>query len=113
LVSAQELREITKTGRRASVSAAIFHFRYEAAVETHPPRFAFVVSRAIGGAVSRNLAKRRLRAICSSWLRDQLAPPTGLDVVVRARSGILEIPFAKLQQDCRGALDSIAAGFKP
>ncbi len=46
-------------------------------------RFGFVVSKAVGNAVVRNLVKRRLRAAAMSLL--DLSPP--VDVVVRSRPG--------------------------
>lgn len=46
-----------------------------------PARVGFVVSKAVGNAVQRNLVKRRLRAIVSDRL-DEL--PDGALVVVRA-----------------------------
>ncbi|GAA2500296.1 ribonuclease P protein component [Terrabacter carboxydivorans] len=46
-----------------------------------PPRVGFVVSKAVGNAVVRNLTKRRLRASVATRLT---GIPAGLDVVVRA-----------------------------
>lgn len=47
-----------------------------------PPRAGFVVSRAVGPAVTRNLVKRRLRHLVREHL-DQL--PAGALLVVRAQ----------------------------
>ncbi|MDP5226872.1 MULTISPECIES: ribonuclease P protein component [Arthrobacter] len=44
-------------------------------------RIGFIVSKAVGNAVTRNLVKRRLREIGARLLTDH---PTGVDVVVRA-----------------------------
>lgn len=46
-----------------------------------PSTFGFIVSKAVGNAVTRNLVKRRLREIAVHSLR---AYPQGLSVVVRA-----------------------------
>lgn len=46
-----------------------------------PPRVGFVVSRAVGNAVTRNRTRRRLRASAASRLS---VIPLGCDLVVRA-----------------------------
>ena len=45
------------------------------------PRIGFVVSGALGNAVSRNRVKRRLRHLAAAQLADT---PAGMDLVVRA-----------------------------
>lgn len=56
----------------------------------------FAVSRAVGGAVMRNLIKRRLRAI----MRDELVSlGDGVKIVVRALPAAAEASFAELQAD--------------
>ena len=53
-----------------------------------PTRIGFVVSKAVGGAVTRNRTKRVLRHLVAARLRGQDAVPSalaeGLDLVVRA-----------------------------
>ncbi|NYI39949.1 ribonuclease P protein component [Demequina lutea] len=61
----------------------------------------FAVSRAVGGAVVRNLVKRRLRAV----MADALATiPEGSHVVVRALPAAADASFAQLRTDVLGAL---------
>jgi ribonuclease P protein component len=55
-------------------------------------RFGFVVGKAVGGAVARNRVKRRLREAAR-----QLAIAPGFDVVIGARKGAAEAPFASLK----------------
>ena len=45
------------------------------------PRIGFVVSGALGNAVTRNRVKRRLRHLAAAHVADT---PVGIDVVVRA-----------------------------
>ena len=45
------------------------------------PRAGFVVSRALGNAVTRNCVKRRLRHLAAAHLANT---PDGIDIVVRA-----------------------------
>jgi len=61
----------------------------------------FAVSRAVGGAVVRNLVKRRLRAV----MADALATvPTGSHVVVRALPAAADASFADLRSDVLSSL---------
>ena len=59
---------------------------------TGTTRTAVVAGRKVGGAVQRNLAKRRLRAAMQ-----QSPLPEGYDVVVVARHRTLSVPFSDLQ----------------
>ena len=71
-----------RRGRRVGTPNAVLHL-FDRHTE-EPARFGFVVSKAVGGAVTRNLVRRRLREIC----RDVLPSiPQGTDVVIRALPG--------------------------
>lgn len=61
-----------------------------------PARFGFVVAKGVGGAVKRNLVKRRLRAIARELLATRTTP---VDVVVRALPGAAEIGWDALRQE--------------
>ncbi len=56
-------------------------------------RVAVVAGRSVGGAVQRNLAKRRLR---SAYQHLQLQLPKGFDLVLIARRPILETEYQSL-----------------
>lgn len=58
-----------------------------------PPRVGFVVSKAVGNAVTRNLTKRRLRAIMATQLS---GIPEGVDVVVRANPAAAHATYQEL-----------------
>lgn len=61
-----------------------------------PARVGFVVSRAVGPAVTRNLVKRRLRHL----VRERLAClPLGSLLVVRALPAAAATPYAGLADD--------------
>ena len=57
------------------------------------PRFGISVSKKVGGAVQRNLVKRRLREVCRRLMKIP-APPC--DYVLVARQASLEADFEQL-----------------
>ena len=64
-------------------------------------RVGFVVSRRVGGAVVRNLVRRRLRMATRDLLPDLLP---GYDIVVVARPSLAVAAFPQLADALRGAL---------
>ena len=80
-------------------------------VETSPAnrgiRVGYTASRRVGGAVSRNRAKRRLRAAAARILPDKAAANT--DYVIIARTNTLARPYAKLLDDLEIALKKVDA----
>ena len=71
--------------------------------DTAGMRLGFTVSRKVGGAVDRNRAKRRLRA-----LADKILPAmaqNGWDYVIIGRRTTLDRAFALLEKDLMGALE--------
>ncbi|BCT78326.1 ribonuclease P protein component [Sinomonas cyclohexanicum] len=74
---------------------------YAVRSEGRPSRFGFIVSKAVGNAVTRNLVKRRLREAAASTVRAQ---PEGLDVVVRALPASAQASWADLSKDYESAL---------
>ena len=71
--------------------------------ESDPVRFGFIVSRAVGGAIERNLIRRRMRAVGRQFVD---AGAHGADVVVRALPGSAQQDWASLSADMHDALDS-------
>jgi len=61
-----------------------------------PPRVGLVVSKAVGNAVVRNRTKRVLRALMSARI-GQL--PTGVDVVISAKTDLPSAPTPNLVAD--------------
>ena len=58
-------------------------------------RFGFIAGGSVGGAVERNRAKRRMRAVVYESM-DQL--PSGWDIVLIARKPILGAPYVEIQK---------------
>ncbi|WP_159797871.1 ribonuclease P protein component [Puerhibacterium puerhi] len=93
-----------RRGARAGRTTVVVHLLVDdEGVET--PQVGFVVSKAVGNAVQRNLVKRRLRAVVRSLLTDS---PDGLPprarAVVRALPASSTATYAQLSQDVSGAL---------
>ncbi len=70
-----------------------------------PIRIGITATKKIGGAVVRNRAKRRLRALAREIL--PLNAPTGHDFVLIARGSTPDIPFAALRADLLQALERL------
>lgn len=69
-------------------------------------RLGFTASKKVGGAVERNHAKRRLRAVTDDLMRLNPAfkAPQAADMVLIARSTVLEQDYDALKQDLKGIL---------
>lgn len=65
----------------------------------------FVVSKAVGGAVVRNVVRRRLRGVV---VEQRGSLPPGADLVVRALPPAADVPFETLASEFRSALASAA-----
>jgi ribonuclease P protein component len=87
--SSKDFRRTTRRGLRVSRPTLIVHAVRASdhvastrdVVGRSGPRIGFVVSGALGNAVSRNRIKRRLRHLAAAQVADT---PTGIDIVVRA-----------------------------
>ena len=88
-----------RTGSRAGRPTLVVHCRTGAGQDR--ARVGFVVSRTVGGAVVRNVVRRRLRGLVLEHV-DEL--PLGADVVVRALAPAAEADYARLGEDYRSAL---------
>ncbi len=91
---------VTKAGQRFVTPAFILQV-YHRAPEA-PARVGFTASRKIGGAVERNRAKRRLRALVRQFL-----PPLacqGTDYVLIARKEALTRTYTLIAEDLQKAL---------
>lgn len=98
LTSGQRLRRnadfctVRENGRRIDCGAFLLTWYQRTTGPSAIPRVGVVASRAaVGGAVQRNLAKRRLREI---YRQHQGLVPAGLDLVLTARSSLLRLEFS-------------------
>jgi len=99
-----DFRTTVRRGRRVGTPHAVVHVIDRE--PSDPSRFGFIVSKAVGGAVTRNLVRRRLRAVC----RDILSTvSTGSDVVIRPLPGSDQVEWATLHDEIA---DGIRRGVK-
>ena len=124
LAAAQRLRRSSdfaaaiRGGHRAGRGTLVVHLtdsgsaesadwgRFRQAPSARQPRAGFVVSKAVGGAVTRNTIRRRLRHL----VRDRItALPPGTVLVVRALPAAASAPYARLGSDLDGALAAARA----
>ncbi|HUU96750.1 MAG TPA: ribonuclease P protein component [Phycisphaerae bacterium] len=64
------------------------------------PRIGIAASKKLGGAVERNLAKRRMREVFRLG-----ATPSGIDIVVIPRRELLAAPFESVQREFASLID--------
>ncbi len=72
-----------------------------------PIRVGYTASKKVGGAVERNRARRRLRAVVAKIIPDHAKP--GYDFVLIARKETLTRPFPKLLEDLIKSLKRLEA----
>jgi ribonuclease P protein component len=92
--SAADFKTAVRKGRRSYSAHAVVYVLPRDASE--PTRFGFIVGKNVGGAVQRNLVRRRLRSIGRDLLSTGSA---GRDVVVRALPGAHQVPWDTLHSE--------------
>lgn len=98
---ARDIRSVFTAGSVAHGRTMVVHM-----LDRHdlsPARWTTVAGRKVGGAVGRNRAKRRLRAI----IEGSSLPP-GRDLVVVARTSTITEPFDELRNEFEGLVQRVA-----
>lgn len=99
-----DYRHIVRKGNRVGGASCITHAVFY--VDEHrPARFGFIVSKAVGNAVIRNLVRRRMKTVVDRLLAGGFQ---GADVVFRALPTAANLPFAQLESDIEKALEKIS-----
>lgn len=96
---AADFEQAVRRGARGGRETVVVHVTER----TDPgpgPVVGFVVSKAVGNAVSRNLVKRRLRALVHARLSSM---PESASLVVRALPASATASFATIEADLDGA----------
>lgn len=72
------------------------------------PRFGVIVSKHVGGAVVRNLVRRRIQAVCAIAIGTVPIPATDV-IVIRALPGAGEVDWDTLRAEIDGGLRRVVA----
>ena len=97
-----DFRLAVRKGRRYSAPHFVVHVVTNN--ETDASRFGFIVSKAVGNAVSRNRVRRRLRSVAA---RELPGVEPSSDIVVRALAGSAQLEWATLQAEIAEGIDRI------
>jgi ribonuclease P protein component len=98
IVAGADYRLITRKGRRSSG-----RFTVISVIDPSPagvPRFGFIITRRVGGAVERNRIRRRLKAIGFGLVREGLP---ARDIVVRALPASISADWDSLRDEVSAA----------
>ena len=94
-----DFEQVYKTGTRVN---GRFMTVFARVTEQPVARLGIAATRKIGGAVVRNRAKRRVRAL----FQDQ-KPAAGLDIVVIPRREFLDAPFDSLAREFSALMERV------
>jgi ribonuclease P protein component len=104
VVTAGDFRSTVRSGRRVSTPHALLYVAPRQPGE--PTRVGFIVSKAVGNAVTRNLVTRRLRSVGHDVVLER---PTGTDLIIRALPGSPGVSWTTLQSEILNGLERGAA----
>ncbi|QGU28063.1 ribonuclease P protein component [Microbacterium oryzae] len=104
LVLGADYRMVVRRGSRCAGASTVTHVVHSH--EERAPRFGFIVSKAVGNAVTRNTVRRRLKAVCAEALPG-VRP--GADVVIRALPSAAQATFQELRSEVTRCLARKAA----
>jgi ribonuclease P protein component len=98
-----EFTATVRDGRRAAAPGLVGHLSHSD--PSHPARAGFIVSRAVGSAVTRNRVRRQLRHLIAPRLA---AMPDGTDLVIRVTPTAVSLRRSELATNLEQMLDRAA-----
>lgn len=98
---AADFEQAVRRGARGGRDTLVVHLTTRTDPGPHGPVVGFVVSKAVGNAVTRNLVRRRLRGLAAERLA---LLPQDAGLVVRALPPAAARPYADLAADLDAAL---------
>jgi ribonuclease P protein component len=100
IVRGEDYRTTVRRGRRSATAHVVVSVVPRPG--TDDSRFGFIVSKAVGNAVTRNRVRRRLKGIAHDLVSER---PTGLDVVIRALPAAAQADWLTLVADVTRSYD--------
>jgi ribonuclease P protein component len=94
ITSGTDYRSVVRGGSRCAGAHTVTYV--VSTTQQRPPRFGFIVSKQVGGAVVRNRVRRRLKALCAEAMTDVRE---GADVVIRALPSAADADFDALRTE--------------
>lgn len=98
LVTAEDYRNTVRRGQRTGTGNTVVYLVQRR--NSGGPRFGFIVSKAVGNAVTRNLIRRRLKSVC----RSLVSLEADADIVVRALPSARNASWTQLQDEVTRAV---------
>ncbi|WP_082473922.1 ribonuclease P protein component [Curtobacterium sp. Leaf261] len=108
IVRGDDYRTAVRRGRRSATAHVVVSVVHR--TTSDPTRFGFIVSKAVGNAVTRNLLRRRFKGIAHDIV---LEHPTGYDVAIRALPAAAQADWLTLVADVNRSFDRSVAAAGP
>lgn len=102
LRSAADFRRVVRGGKRVGGALCTTHAFLH--VSARPAAFGYIVTRAYGNAVQRNLVRRRLKSIVDAELREGFS---GADIVFRVSPKAASATFSELEREITRSLKRV------
>ncbi|MBO9038335.1 ribonuclease P protein component [Curtobacterium flaccumfaciens] len=96
IVRGDDYRNVVRRGRKSATAHVVVSVVRHPTDRSGPTRFGFIVAKTVGNAVTRNLIRRRLKAIAHDLL---VECPKGFDVVVRVLPAASQAGWPTLLED--------------
>ena len=87
------------------ITYAVRRSQTESAAGAPPARFGYIVAKNVGNAVTRNLVRRRMKAVSEGLIHHGM---NGVEIVFRALPAAAEATFDELERELRGAATRLA-----
>ncbi|MGV8970067.1 MAG: ribonuclease P protein component [Microbacteriaceae bacterium] len=105
VITADDFRATVRRGRRFAAPHTVVYAVEEE--KNTPARFGFIITKSVGGAVERNLIRRRLRSIVADRASDKRIVRS--NIVVRVLPGATDASWLELRDEVTQAIDKWAA----